>query len=134
MTINKHPKAIWLSVIIAVVFGLVTIKAGGSVLFIDGEARQAAGNYVDFVLWFNFFAGFFYVITGIAIYFKKAWATKAAISIATLTVVVFAAFGLHIFNGGGYEQRTVYAMTLRSLIWIGIAFACWRRSLPQFDI
>ena len=29
----------WLAVIIAVGFGVLTIKAGGSVLFIDGEAR-----------------------------------------------------------------------------------------------
>ena len=71
MTIRKRPAWVWISAIIAVVFGMMTIKSGGSVLFINGEARLAAGNYVDFVLWFNFSAGFFYVATGIGIWWKK---------------------------------------------------------------
>ena len=49
MTIRKRPIWVWVTVIIAVVFGVMTIKSGGSVLFINGEARLAAGNYVDFV-------------------------------------------------------------------------------------
>ncbi len=106
----------------------MTIKSGGSVLFVDGQARQAAGNYVDFVLWFNFSAGFFYVATGMAVYLEKAWTTFAAVTLATLTILVFSAFGIHIFNGGEYEVRTVYAMTLRSLVWIVIAAILWRRA------
>lgn len=49
---------IWVVTVIAIVFGLLTIKSGGSVLFVDGTAREDAGNYVPFVLWFNFLAGF----------------------------------------------------------------------------
>ena len=41
----------------AVIFGLLTIISGGRTLF-DAEAQQRAGNYVAFVLWFNFVAGF----------------------------------------------------------------------------
>jgi len=37
---------IWMITSIAVVFGLLTIKSGGSVLFIDGTFREEAGNYV----------------------------------------------------------------------------------------
>ena len=68
----------WLrvSAIVAVVFGLLTMKSGGSVLFIDGEARRAAGHYVDFVVWFNFVAGFLYGVTGI--WLEKRWAATAA--------------------------------------------------------
>ncbi|WP_425478346.1 hypothetical protein [Stenotrophomonas pictorum] len=52
--------AIWMRVVslIAIGFGLMTIWEGGAVLFVDGAARQAAGHYVPFVLWFNFLAGF----------------------------------------------------------------------------
>ena len=39
---------------VAVAFGLMTLKEGGAVLFVDGAGRQAAGSYVPFVLWFNF--------------------------------------------------------------------------------
>lgn len=45
-------RQIWIRVIslIAIGFGLLTIKEGGAVLFFDGTARDAAGNYVPFVL------------------------------------------------------------------------------------
>ncbi len=131
MTIRKRPVWVWVSVIIAVVFGVMTIKSGGSVLFINGEARLAAGNYVDFVLWFNFFAGFFYIATGLGLWLKKSWAPTLAIAIATLTILVFAAFGIHVFNAGEYEQRTVIAMSIRSLVWTAIAVTCWRQLLRQ---
>jgi len=128
MPIKNHPFSIWIIIIIAMLFGLMTIKSGGSVLFFDGQARQAAGNYVDFVLWFNFIAGFFYVATGIGVYLKKSWSTYAAVSLALLTIVIFAIFGIHIFNGGEYEVRTIYAMTLRSLVWIVIAITLLRKA------
>lgn len=124
---TKRPLWVWITSIIALAFGLVTIKSGGSVLFIDGEARHAAGNYVHFVLWFNFVAGFFYILAGIGIWLEKIWSPIAAISIAILTLLVFGLFGLHILNGGEYEQRTVIAMTLRSTIWIVIAIICYRK-------
>ena len=131
MMIRQRPAWVLISVIIAVVFGIMTIKSGGSVLFINGEARQAAGNYVDFVLWFNFLAGFFYVAAGIGIWLEKAWAAKVAITIAVLTLLVFAAFGVHILNGGEYEQRTVIAMSVRSLLWTAIAVISWYQLLRR---
>lgn len=131
MTIRKRPVWVWISAIIAVVFGVMTIKSGGSVLFINGEARLAAGNYVDFVLWFNFFAGFFYIAAGLGLWLKKSWAPLLAITIASLTILVFAAFGIHIFYAGEYEQRTVIAMSIRSLLWSVIAITSWRQLLRQ---
>ena len=127
----KRRAWVLITAIIAVVFGIMTIKSGGSVLFIDGEARRAAGNYVDFVLWFNFSAGFFYVATGIGMWLKKAWAPAAAITIAALTLLVFGAFEIHIYYGGEYEQRTVAAMTLRSVVWIVIAITGYRVTYPH---
>jgi len=131
MIIRARPTWVWITAVIAVIFGVMTIKSGGSVLFINGEARQAAGNYVDFVLWFNFLAGFFYVATGIGIWLEKAWAAKVAITIAALTLLVFAAFGIHVLNGGEYEQRTVIAMSVRSLLWTAIAVISWRQLLRK---
>jgi hypothetical protein len=37
-----------------------------------------------------------------------------------LTAGVFAAFGLHVHQGGAYEMRTVGAMTLRTFVWLAI--------------
>ena len=121
MNLTKRPLWFWPVVIIAIGFGILTIKSGGDVLFIDGEARQAAGDYVGFVLWFNFYAGFAYIMAGLGLWLRKNWATKLAIAIAAATMLVFAAFGIHILMGGLYEVRTVVAMSLRSVIWIVIA-------------
>ena len=111
--------------IVAVVFGLLTIKAGGSVLFGDGSAARAAGHYVGFIVWFNFLAGFAYVTAGIGIWLKRRWATWLALGLAAATVAAFAIFGFYVVSGGAFETRTVRAMTLRSAIWISIGlFAC----------
>ncbi len=126
MTTNKRPAWVWICATVATLFGLLTIKSGGSVLFIDGEARQAAGQYVSFVLWFNFLAGFFYVATGIGIWLQKPWSSTAAIIIALSTLLVFGALGVYIINGGVSEQRTTMAMVLRTLVWTFIAITAWR--------
>ncbi len=125
MSGRQPPLWIWIAVPVAVLFGLLTIRSGGAVLFFDGAARQAAGNYVPFVLWFNFLAGFAYVAAGIGLWFRRAWAAPLAAAIAMATILVFAALGIAILTGAGYEMRTVAAMTLRSSIWIVIAAAAY---------
>ena len=122
-------RGIWMRVIalIAIGFGLMTIREGGAVLFYDGAARDAAGSYVPFVLWFNFLAGFAYVIAGVGLWMRRRWATWLAMAIAVATALVFLAFGVHVALGGAWERRTVIAMTLRTLVWTGIAAMAWRR-------
>ena len=119
--------------IFVALFGLVTIKAGGSVLFIAGEARQAAGAYLPFVVWFNFIAGFGYILGGIGLYQRKIWSVWVAALIAAGTLVTFAFFLIHLFSGGAYETRTVAAMTFRSIVWVVAAITAWRLILrPEF--
>jgi len=113
--------------IVAVLFGLTTIASGGNALFGGAAARQAAGAYLPFVLWFNFLAGFAYVAAGAGLWQRRRWAAILALAIAGATLLVFAAFGVHVGNGGAYEMRTVGAMTLRSLVWIAIGWLAWRR-------
>jgi len=117
--------------IVALLFGAATIKSGGSVLFIDGPDRVAAGDYVPFVLWFNFIAGFFYIAAAIGIFMWKSCVAKLAALIAILTVLVFAALGAHILMDGAFEMRTVYAMTMRSFVWLTFAFLLTRAMRPS---
>lgn len=125
-------RQIWIRVIslIAIGFGLLTIKEGGAVLFFDGTARDAAGNYVPFVLWFNFLAGFAYIIAGVGLWLRRRWAMVLASTIAAATALTFMAFGVFVYSGGAWEQRTLIAMSVRTLVWAGIAFAVWRLSAP----
>lgn len=118
----------WLISLLAIGFGLLTLREGGAVLFVDGAARRAAGHYVPFVLWFNFLAGFAYIIAGVGLRMRRRWAAWLAIVIAVATALVFLAFGVHVVLGGTWAQRTPVAMTLRTLVWAGIATIAWRRS------
>ncbi|MEO8196824.1 MAG: hypothetical protein ABI689_08890 [Thermoanaerobaculia bacterium] len=110
----------------------MTIKEGGGVLFWDAAARAAAGAYVPFVLWFNFLAGFAYVVAGIGLWRRARWSVGLSFGILLSTAAVFVAFGLHIFFGGAYENRTLIAMTLRTTVWLFLAVWAYRniRSVP----
>lgn len=117
---------IWAISLVAIGFGLLTIKEGGTVLFGDEAARAAAGDYVLFVLWFNFLAGFAYVVAGGGLWLRQRWAMWLAIAIAVATFFAFAALGEYVDSGAAYEQRTVVAMSLRTLVWVVISIIAWR--------
>lgn len=112
--------------IVAIIFGVATIREGGAVLLGDADAVQAAGRYVPFVLWFNSLVGFGYVAAGIGLWLRQRWAAWLCFAIAAATLAVFAAFGAHVARGGAYELRTVIAMTLRSAVWLAIALLAYR--------
>lgn len=112
--------------IVAVVFGAVTILSGGRALFGGAGGRAALGDIVPFVLWFNFAAGFAYVLAGIGLLLRKRWAAQLAVLIAIGTALVFVALGIHVAMGGAFEMRTVGAMALRTGIWIGVALLACR--------
>jgi hypothetical protein len=122
LLINKPKRPLWIIIfsVVAILFGMATIKEGGTVLFTEA-GEKSAGNYVPFVLWFNFLAGFAYIVAGIALYKLKSCSRRLVLVIAISTSIVFIFFGLHILNGGAYEIRTVAAMTIRSFLWLLIA-------------
>jgi hypothetical protein len=105
--------------LVAVLFGAATVWSGGNVLF--GAGAGAAGNYVAFIVWFNFLAGFAYIAAGIGIWRRRPWATQLAAALALLTAIAFIAFGGWVATGGAYEMRTVVAMTIRTVLWTAIA-------------
>lgn len=133
MTTLKKPRRWWVWVIslVAVAFGLLTIKEGGTILFGDEVARAAAGNYVPFVLWFNFLAGFVYVIAGAGLWMQQRWAMLLSAIIAGATMLTFAVFGMHVAFGGAHELRTVIAMSLRTVVWTAIAAIAWNWSVRR---
>lgn len=128
MSASRRRHAAWLRAlsIVAVGFGLLTLREGGMTLGGDEDAVKAAGNYVPFVLWFNFLAGFAYIVAGLGLWLGRRWAARLAIGIAVATAIAFAAFGLHVYFGGAFEMRTVVAMSLRTAVWAVIATASWR--------
>lgn len=123
---SARPRWALIVAVVAGLFGILTVLSGGRALFRDEVARAVVGNAVSFVLWFNFIAGFLYVIAGIGFVLWRRWVAHLSLVIATATLVVFAAFGWHMASGGAFEVRTVGAMILRSGIWIAIAISACR--------
>ena len=120
-TIKQRSLLVWIVSAVAVGFGIMTLKGGGAVLFGDEAARTAAGNYVPLLLWFNFLSGFVYIAAGVGLWLQQRWATGLSVALAVAIAVAFAAFGMHIYSGGEYEQRTVIAMSIRLLVWVVVA-------------
>ncbi|MCV2893241.1 hypothetical protein [Lentibacter sp. XHP0401] len=111
---------------VALVFGLLTVFSGGRALFGGAEARAAVGDAVPFVLWFNFLAGFAYIVAAVGLWRRLPWARGLAIGIAGATFLVLLAFGVHVLLGGAYEMRTMGAMLLRTGVWAAIAYVAQR--------
>jgi len=98
-------------------FGALTIGSGGRALVGGAEVGAA----VPFVLWFNFLAGFAYIVAAYGLWRARHWSPMLALAITICTGLVFIAFGVHVIAGGAFESRTVIAMTLRTSVWGAIA-------------
>lgn len=120
---QTRPLAISVVAVIAVIFGALTILSGGRALF----GGVDMGRVVPFVLWFNFFAGFAYVLAGIGLWLRASWGSVLSVALAVATALVFLAFLLHVWRGGGYEIRTMGAMILRTAFWATVALLVWFR-------
>lgn len=122
--------------IAAIVFGVVTVLTGGRALFGSLEPRADFGNVVPFVLWFNFLAGFVYIVDGAGLLLRRRWAVYTSLFIAVSTILVFVAFGVHVIGGGSFEMRTIGALTIRSLFWIAVTIVSMRamkKTTPNYE-
>lgn len=116
-----RPRRLVAAAIVAIVFGVATIASGGFAILGGTTARATLGQIVPFIVWFNFLAGFAYVVAGIGLLKQARWSAWLSAAIAAMTLCAFLGLGVHILQGGAYEMRTAGAMTLRGLIWVAIA-------------
>ena len=124
--ISNRKTGLLIAAIVALVFGALTVFSGGRALFGGADARAAVGDAVPFVLWFNFLAGFAYVVAGIGLLLRHRPALWLSLGILVATGLVFLAFGVHVLKGGAYEMRTVGAMILRIAVWAAISVVAIR--------
>ncbi len=123
---SKRNTSLMFAAIVALAFGALTVLSGGRALFGSAEAQAAVGNAVPFVLWFNFLAGFAYILAGIGLFLRHSPAVWISIGIFASTALVALAFAVHMMQGGAFEMRTVGAMILRTGVWAGISVIAWR--------
>ena len=121
MTIKHRPVVAWIFSLVAIIFGIMTLKNGGATLFV-AEDRATAGNVVFLVLWINFILGFAYIVTGVGLILGRSWVKQLSLAIAGITLLTYAGFGIHIALGGLFMAKTVKVMAIRTLVWLSIAF------------
>lgn len=130
---NANRIVSWMA-IAAIVFGALTVLTGGRALFGSLESRAGFGNAVPFVLWFNFLAGFVYIVSGAGLLLCRHWAVYTSLFVAVSTILVFVAFGVHVLGGGAFERRTIGALMIRSFFWIAVTIVSMRamKRTPSF--
>lgn len=110
---NVQKSLRFISILILVGFGLLTLFLSTSVIFDLFGIRTKEGNYVLFVVWSNFICSFLYLIAAYGLLKIRSW-TKVILGIASAILILsFVLFKIHINNGGIYESKTISAMIFR---------------------
>ena len=100
-------------------FGIVTLFMSTAVIFGLFDIREKEGNYVLFVVIANFICAFLYMAAAYGFFTKKRWTTMVLNFSVGILVIAFIGLGIHIYSGGIYEEKTVYAMMFRTFVTIG---------------
>ncbi|MBT3915645.1 MAG: hypothetical protein HOF23_04680 [Rhodospirillaceae bacterium] len=129
----KSPKLLQVLAVIALIFGIASIFSGGQVLFGSDSARIAVGDYIPFVVWSNFIAGFAYIVAAFGLLRRTRWGAHLALAITIGTLIVFAALGIAIISGEAFEIRTIGAMILRAGLWLALTAAARQNLLLPFS-
>ena len=83
------------------------------------DIRGKEGNYVLFVVNANFICAFLYMAAAYGFFTKKRRTTMVLNFSVGILVIAFIGLGIHIYSGGIYEEKTVYAMMFRTVVTIG---------------
>ncbi len=100
-------------------FGIVTLFMSTAVIFGLFDIREKEGNYVLFVVVANFICAFLYMAAAYGFFTKKRWTTMVLNFSVGILIIAFIGLGIHIYSGGVYEEKTVYAMMFRTIVTIG---------------
>lgn len=115
----------YLSAIILIGFGLLTLFLSTSVIFDLFGIRAKEGNYVLFVVWSNFICSLLYLFSAYG-FLKSKSRTWILLAIASVILIIsFVSLNVHIHNGGIYEAKTVSAMIFRTSLTIAIALVAY---------
>lgn len=109
--------------VVAALFGLVTIAAGGRVLL-----GWSDPGYVVFrpLLIYNTAMGLAYVAAGLAIWRGLEPGRKASAAIVVLNLIVLAAIVFLYASGSAIAIDSVRAMAFRTAVWLGLWLAMGR--------
>ncbi len=95
-------------------FAALTFYLSTSVILDLFGVRESEGQYVLFVVWANWICSLIYFAAIYGILKKKRW--PVYLLVLTVVILLLAEVGLqiHIYTGGAYERKTVFALLFRA--------------------
>ena len=111
---------------VLLLFGALTLFLSTSVIFDLFGIRVREGNYVPVVVWANFIVSILYVLAAAGLMAHKRWTLNVLFMAVLILVGACIAFGWHVISGGIHEQKTIGALTFRTLITLGLYIGAWR--------
>ncbi len=106
----------YVSAIILITFGILTLFLSASVIFDFFGIREKEGNYVLFIVWSNFISSVLYLLSAYGIIKHKSWTTILLAISSLILMVAFIGLLIYINYGGEYETKTISAMIFRIVI------------------
>lgn len=111
---KTHKTLRYLSAIVLLLFGLVTLFLSSSIIFDLFGIRAKEGNYVLFVVMANFIVSILYLFSAYGFVKIRLWTTLLLVLSTLILIITFFSLKVYINNGGIYETKTVAAMIFRS--------------------
>lgn len=122
------------TILVLILFGMVTLFMSSSVIFDLFGIREREGNYVLFIVVVNFICGLIYLLSSYGLVMKKQWTAYLMIFSVALLILAFIGLWIHISSGGPYEMKTIWAMIFRISISSLLAWICWYLSTGKSAI
>jgi len=123
---KKRPTLRYLLATVLLLFGMLTLFLSTSVILDLFGIRAREGNYVPVVVWANFIVSILYMLAAAGLVAYKRWTLKVLFTAVLILVAACIAFGWHVISGGIHEQKTIGALTFRTLITLGLYIGAWR--------
>lgn len=103
--------------VLAALFGLATLFAGGRVLM--GYSDPGYVVYQPLLI-YNTAMGIAYLAAGATIWYSLHWGKYAAFAILILNLAVLGGIVVLYVNGGAVAVDSVKAMAFRTIVWLGL--------------
>jgi hypothetical protein len=115
----KKKTKFWIGLVFFL-FGILTIVSGGRSLFTE-DGIESRGAIVPVVLWFNFFAGFFYIAAGFLVSNSSHLVRWLSVGISIGSTIVLIYLLGHIVRDEAFQIKTLFAMSFRVIFWISFS-------------
>ncbi len=114
-----------ISAIVAVIFSLLTTAEGLQVLL---GVTQPDYIVLRPLLFYNVSMGIVGIFVGMAIWLNSRWAVFLTLTTVTAHFVVLLIVGVIYLVNGGVAEHSVAAMSIRSIVWLVIAWVLLKTS------